>query len=74
MAPVFSVTMYRWGNREAHSYILGVYSSFLLAEVMADEEKDSRGGKYGYEIMEHTVDGDSESVKKIASPYYGLLI
>ena len=71
MGPVFSVTMYRWGSREYHSYILGVYSSFMLAEVMADDEKSNRGGKYGYEIMRHTIDGDSKSVKKMGSPYYG---
>ena len=71
---VFSVTMYRWGNREQHSYILGVYSSFIMARKEAIVELDNRGGKYGYEIMSHKIDGESKSEKKVGSNYYRMMM
>jgi hypothetical protein len=45
--------MYRWGNREAHSYVLGVYTKKALAIKNADEERMSRGwNKYIPEITQ----------------------
>ena len=55
---VYVVTMYRWGDRECHSYLLGVYSIKTKAEKAALTEKDFRGGnKYYPEILEITVNG-----------------
>ncbi len=44
--------MYRWGNRENHSYPLGVFSKKEIAEHIAQCEEDGRGGKYTAEIKE----------------------
>ena len=43
---VYVVTMYRYGNTEAHSYVLGVYSTKEDAEFTARIEEAWRGGKY----------------------------
>lgn len=71
---VFSVTMYRFGSREKHSYILGVYSTLKIAKKAAEDGMKYRGGKYGYEIMSHVIDGTQKSEKKVGSPYYDMMI
>ena len=43
---VYVVTMYRYGNIEAHSYVLGVYSTKEDAWFTARIEEAWRGGKY----------------------------
>lgn len=52
MMIVWVVEMLRWGNREKHSYIEGVYNERMWAEQAAHEEEVSRGGKYVAEIHE----------------------
>ncbi len=55
---VYVVTMYRWGNREMHSYLHGVYSTKTKAEKAGDDEKAHRGGnKYYPEVLEVEVNG-----------------
>ena len=50
---IYVVTMYRWGDRESHSYVHGIYTKKELALKMAQEEKEYRGGnKYYPEILE----------------------
>jgi len=46
------VTMYRNGDREKHSYVLGVFSSFEQALKHGNAEEAYRGGKY---LWEHVV-------------------
>jgi hypothetical protein len=46
MKYIYVVTMYRWGNREKHSYVLGVLGSLKLAKYAMKIEEESRGGKY----------------------------
>ena len=53
---VFVATMYRWGDPEAHSYVIGVFSSKLQADYAIKDEHDYRGGKYEGGISEHVVD------------------
>ena len=65
MIKVYVVTMYRYGDREAHSYVLGVYSTKEIAETEALREKDHRGGKYDPEIIEMPVDDGRRDDKKL---------
>ena len=42
----YIVEALRWGERENHSYILGLYSDLERAKQAADEHTEYRGGKY----------------------------
>lgn len=42
----YIVTAYRWGDRSAHSYNLGVFSKKHKAQESANIHRDYRGGKY----------------------------
>lgn len=53
---VYTVHAYRWGDRECHSYIVGVFSKKHAAIKAADHETEYRGGKYECEIIEWEVD------------------
>lgn len=56
---VYIVTMYRFGDRENHSYVLGVYSKKEKAILEANDEKEFRGGnKYYPEILELDLNDD----------------
>ena len=51
--PVYIVTMYRYGNREMHSYIKGAYFKKSKALLAAEDEQIYRGGnKYIPEVLE----------------------
>lgn len=55
---VWITTAYRYGNQEAHSYIVGVFNSLEIAKYAGEIEEAWRGGnKYecevqGFEITE----------------------
>lgn len=49
---IYTVHAYRWGDREKHSYPVGVFDSLDLAEISAKAEEYERGGKYDCEIYE----------------------
>lgn len=49
---IYVVTMYRWGDREAHSYVEGAYLDPIVAETMGEHEALYRGGKYEFEVLE----------------------
>jgi len=53
---VYIVTMYRYGDREKHSYVLGAFSTENDARECGEKEKDYRGGKYEPEIIKFYVD------------------
>ena len=55
---VFVTTMYRFGNRELHSYVLGTWSSKELAERHGQNEAAWRGGKYEPGVTEWTIDAN----------------
>ena len=55
---VFVTTMYRYGNREKHSYVLGVWSSSEVAMQAGQTEALWRGGKYEPEVTEWVVDAN----------------
>lgn len=49
---VYTVRACRWGDRETHSYVVGVYEKKHAAQEAAKIEKEWRGGKYECEILE----------------------
>lgn len=53
---MFVVEMLRWGDRELHSYVIGIYSTRELAESAGIAEREWRGNKYEYAISEFNVD------------------
>lgn len=57
---VWVVEMLRWGDRESHSYVIGVYSSRVAAVHAGKDEREHRGGKYEPEIQEFEVSGDGQ--------------
>lgn len=57
---IYTVRACRWGDRETHSYIVGVYSKKQKAINAAKIEEDWRGGKYECEIIEWTVDSGED--------------
>ena len=52
MTKLFIVEALRFGNRENHSYVVGVFDSFDKANLAALTEECWRGGKYVCEINE----------------------
>ena len=57
---VYTVHAYRWGDRERHSYSVGVYSKKHAALKAAQTESGYRGGKYECEVLEWTLDIGTE--------------
>jgi hypothetical protein len=73
----YVVTAYRWGQRNAHSYVVGAYPGLEAAKAAAIEHVDYRGGKYGCEVVaavEWTENGPDHGpqVFYVESPYYGM--
>jgi hypothetical protein len=56
MIKFFVVEALRWGDRESHSYVIGIFSSFGEATKAGKAEVSWRGGKYEYHITEHELD------------------
>lgn len=68
---VFVVEMLRYGDRESHSYIDGVYSDNVIAECNAKLHILMRAGKYCAEIRQFVVDGlSSNKVVQYISDVY----
>ena len=53
---LYTVHAYRWGDRECHSYTVGVFGKKHAALKAAETEEDYRGGKYECEVLELTLD------------------
>jgi len=53
---VYVVTMYRYGDREKHSYVLGVFTSKDMAKKWGEDEEIFRGNKYKYDITTFITD------------------
>lgn len=50
---IYVVTMYRFADRERHSYVIGAFTKKHAAKQAAEVEKECRGGnKYFPEILE----------------------
>lgn len=59
---VFVVKMNRYGDREKHSYVLGVWSTWIKAQEAGLIEESYRIGKYEPEIFEFVVDANEYDV------------
>jgi hypothetical protein len=55
---VYTVHAYRWGDREGHSYTVGVFSVQNAALESAKKEEDYRGGKYECEVLKLPLDAN----------------
>ena len=55
---IFVVTMYRYGDHDKHSYILGVWSTKSLAELYGKNEEVWRNNKYVAETTKWIIDGN----------------
>lgn len=53
---IYVVTMYRYGDRESHSYVLGVFSEKNIAIHTGLFEEAWRGTKYTCEVLEFVLD------------------
>ena len=62
---VYVVTMYRYGDREKHSYVLGVFSTAEMAKKWGEDDEIFRGGKYKHEITSFFIDNPSIDPKEL---------
>jgi hypothetical protein len=62
---LYVVLMRRWGDKERHCYLLGVYASKRRAGIDAENEAVSRSGKYDPEILEVRLDFDTNVHREV---------
>lgn len=62
---VFTVAAYRFGDREKHSYILGVYEKKHAALKAAENESADRGNKYQCEVLEFQLNAPMDEYGKV---------
>ena len=62
---IYVITMYRFGNRNKHSYVLGVYSSKKKAIKYARIEEADRGEKYKAEILKIKINKEYDNVNEM---------
>jgi hypothetical protein len=74
----YVVTAYRWGQRNAHSFVVGAFDNLDAAKKCADEYSDYRGGKYACEVCAAGAWTESDEagciprqVYYVESAYYG---
>ena len=64
MQKLFVVEALRLGDRETHSYVVGVYTTFDQAKTAALAEECWRGGKYDCVFQEIVLDSiDNEKLQ-----------
>ena len=80
MNALYIVTAYRYGMRDAHSYVVGAWTDLAVAKAAADSEVEYRGGKYGCEVVESNSGPAwteqvrvAKQVYYVESPYFGML-
>lgn len=70
---IYVVTMYRWGSKEKHSYVLGVYDNKEKAIDSGEEERQHRGGsKYYPECLELNINDTKKNkivVELVRNPH-----
>ena len=60
---LYVVHAYRWGDREKHSYHVGVFDKEERAIEAAEYEQLERGGKYECEIYKTPINNDRREYK-----------
>ncbi len=58
---VYIVTMYRYGDKESHNYIIGVYTTKNIAIMNGNVELLCRGYKYYPEVIETELDKSNDN-------------
>ena len=61
---VYVVTAYRHGDKEKHSYVVGVYNSIEIAKYAAEIETTWRAGKYECDIVPMAADDRVDNKKR----------
>lgn len=61
---IFTIHAYRWGDRENHSYSVGVRKTSEKALELAKAEEEYRGGKYECEVIKWNINDNTHSVIK----------
>lgn len=54
----YVVVMHRWGAREGHHYIGGVFNDLVKAKEVAEQLREDRAGKYEYTIEAYPLNKD----------------
>ena len=62
---IYTIHAYRWGDRECHSYSVGVHLSEEQALKQAEHEEDYRGGKYKCEVLEWNLGYEGNQPPKV---------
>lgn len=62
---VFVVEMLRWGERELHSYVEGVFDTEEQALMAASDAEEDRGGKYVAEVTAFVLDQRRKQIRRI---------
>lgn len=66
---IYTVRSCRWGDRETHSYIVGVYEDKHSAQQAAENEEQWRGGKYECEILEFELGSRDSNLEDPCMPH-----
>jgi len=70
---IYVVTMYRWGDNENHSYVVGAFVDDLDKAVqLGHEVMEYRGGKYEPEIVsfDNSTDPPRMTIEREASDFH----
>jgi len=62
---IYVVTMYRWGDREKHSYVAWAGRSMKKAIYRAVDEENERGGKYEAEVVAFSRLGNRKVIREM---------
>lgn len=65
MRKVYVVEALRWGDREKHSYVVGVFWNLDEAKEEAHRECDDRGGKYECAVSVHSVGSTRHRIRDV---------
>lgn len=63
---MFVVSAYRFGNKESHSYVVGMFNTIDRATKAASDEIEWRGGKYECEILSMRVNETHREFRNVA--------
>jgi hypothetical protein len=66
---LYVVEALRYGDRERHSYVVGVYDTLDGAKDAAEAEVNDRGGKYTCEVTAHPINGGTANAKPLVYSY-----
>jgi hypothetical protein len=63
---MFIVTAYRHGDKELHSYVVGMFNTIDRATKASEDETQWRGGKYYCEILSMRVNETHREFRNVA--------